>query len=84
MSEKHIRRLLILGLTVEMAAGIAAFYVGLRLLGWIADRLPAWSVPVGFVAIVVAGLLGVVWDNRHAVELTADVNSNGGNTNEVR
>lgn len=84
MSEKHIRRLLILGLTVEMAAGIAAFYVGLRLLGWIADRLPAWTVPVGFVAIVIAGFIGMIWDNRHAVELTADVNSNGGNTNEVR
>ena len=68
MSEKHIRRLLILGLTVEIAAGIAAFYVGLRLLGWIADRLPAWTVPVGFVAIVVAGLLGVVLDNKNSVE----------------
>ena len=84
MSEKHIRRLLILGLTVEMAAGIAVFYAVLRLLGWIADRLPAWTVPVGFAAIVIAGITGMIWDNRHAVELTADVNSNGGNTNEVR
>lgn len=84
MSERHIRRLLILGLTVEVAAGIGAVYGGLWLLGWIADRLPAWAVPVGFVAIVIAGFIGMIWDNRHAVELTADVNSNGGNTNEVR
>lgn len=84
MSERHIRRLLILGLTVEVAAGIGAVYGGLRLLGWIADRLPAWTVPVGFAAIVIAGITGMIWDNRHAVELTADVNSNGGNTNEVR
>ena len=72
MSERHIRRLLVLGLTVEVAAGIGAVYGGLWLLGWIAEHLPDWSVPVGFVAIVIAGFLGVIWDNRHAVKLTGE------------
>lgn len=72
MSKRHIRRLLVLGLTVEVATGIGAVYGGLWLLGWIAEHLPAWSVPVGFTAIVIAGITGMIWDNRHAVELTGE------------
>lgn len=70
MSERHIRRLLILGLTVEAAAVIGAVYAGLWLLGWIGEHLPDWTVPVGFMAIPALALIGVLWDNRHSVELT--------------
>ena len=70
MTTKHICRVVVLGVIVEAAAAIATAYELLRVVGWIGEHLPDWTVPVGFMAIPALALIGVLWDNRHSVELT--------------
>lgn len=69
MTTKHICRVVVLGVIVEAVAAIAAAYEFLQFCGWLGENLPGWIAPVGIVAIPILGTLGMLWDNRHSVDV---------------
>lgn len=67
MNEKHIRRLLILGMVTEavgaMAGGYAALCALIQIGAWIADRIPMWAIPPMIVSIPAIGLIAIIFDS---------------------
>ena len=67
MSERHIRRLLILGMTVEVLAAIVGAYAALCALiqigAWLAERIPVWAIPPMIVSIPAIGLIAIIFDS---------------------
>lgn len=67
MSERHIRRLLILGMTVEVLAAIVGAYAALCALiqigAWLAEHIPDWAIPPMIVSVPLIGIVAMAWDS---------------------
>lgn len=67
MSERHIHRLIWLGLFVEALTAltiVAALFCGIIQIGaWIADRIPMWAIPPMIVSIPAIGLIAIIFDS---------------------
>lgn len=72
MSERHIRRLLILGMTVEVLAAIVGAYVALCALiqigAWVAERIPMWAIPPMIVSVPLIGIVAMAWDSARSAD----------------
>lgn len=68
MSERHIRRLIVIGAIVEAISVLAAIYGALWFLCWIAEQLPEWAIPLEVAIIPIIGIFGIIWDTKHSIE----------------
>lgn len=67
MNEKHIRRLLILGMVTEavgaMAGGYAALCALIQIGAWVAKRIPMWAIPLLISTIPAIGFIAIILDS---------------------
>lgn len=67
MSERHIHRLIWLGLFVEALTAltvVAALFCGIIQIGaWLAERIPMWAIPPMIVSVPLIGIVAMVWDS---------------------